>query len=340
MVPRHDTVAIAGTDGFAKAKTTFSARKIPPVGNAATLLDSEGQVAAGAIFFVDGAGTVRRMDSTGSVTIVAKFPINSAQQSISFAVSPDGKQVIAAVLTYPVNTPQSDPNQPPWGTFSGPWRLQVERATAGGSTVVLHQWQTNTDQYPNGPGGFTNMWMVAWDSQGPIALLGQNTGTQNAWFTNQHYFSGHLVRLNADGTAGASIGPTDCLPYWRPANRYFVCARINTNGPTPIFVVDLTGRTIWSGSIPLPPQAMPPGDFAPAPDGSKLAMDGQVVNLQNGSVIKLATDFQPQGWLDAGTLIGWIPQAHAAPHVAVLRLANPLHPEDWGFSGFFVGLLS
>jgi hypothetical protein len=303
------------------------------------VLDLEGQAAAAAIYFVDGVGTVRRMDANSAVSIVAKFPINSAQQSISFAVSPDGKQIIAAVLTYPVNTPQTNPSQPPWGTFSGPWRLQIEKASAGGSTVVLHQWQTNGTQYPNTADGFQNIWMVAWDSRGPIALVGQSTGTQNAWLSNQRYFSGHLARLNPDGTAAAAIGPDSCLPYWRPVHDRFICSGTLAGATSAVDVVGLDGNILWSGNAPA--ADIGPGDFALSPDGSRLAMDGEVVSLANNAVMRLARDFQPQGWLDANTLIGWIQQGGpTAPHIGIVHTAAPLLPEDWGFSGAFVGVLS
>jgi hypothetical protein len=334
MASRHDTVAIASLDGFAKAKTTFSARRIPSVGNAATLLDSEGQVVDGAIYFVDASGMVRRM-----VKRVAQFPISSAQQSISFAVSPDGSEVIAAVLTYPVNVPQTDPSQPPWGTFTGPWRLQIEKVTASGSASILHQWQSNTTQYPNASGGFQNIWLAGWDSQGPIALVGQNTGTQNAWLSNQRYFGGQFARLNSNGTPGAPIGPAGCLPYWRPVLGRFVCTGTNPGALGAVDVVGLDGRISWSGNAPAT-QNGNTGDFVISPDASRLAMDGEVVTLASNAVARINPNFQPQGWLDNGTLIGWLPQnGPTAPHMAILHLSAPQDPEDWGFSGSFVGLL-
>jgi RNA polymerase sigma factor (sigma-70 family) len=337
----HDTVVVAKADGFAIARTTFSARKIPGVGNALTLADLEGQVAAGAVYFVDGSGTVRRMTPDGGVTTVARFPIDSAQQSISFAVSPDGKGIMAAVLTYPLFTPGATLDQ---STATGPWRLQIEKAKAGGATVLLHQWQTNTNQGPNTADLFANIWLAGWDAQGPIALVGQAIGIQNSWLNNQRYF-GHFARLSADGTPGASIGPVDCLPYWRPIDGRFVCTGDNTAVTTQINVVDVNGKVLWSGIAPQPNQSslgVPgvPGDFVLSPDGIKLAMDGQVVTLASNAIQKLSPNFEPQGWLDANTLIGLIPVNGTVKHVGILRLDDPLHPEDWGFSGAYVGLVS
>ena len=333
---RHDTVALAKTDGFAVARSTFSARQIPGIGNAATVTDLEGEVAAGAVYFVDGSGTVFRMARDGAVTAVARFPINSGQQSISFAVSPDGKEIVAAVLTYPLFTPGATLEQ---STSTGPWRLQIEKATAGGATVTLHQWQADTNQYPNAADGFANIWFAGWDEQGPIALVGQAIGVQNSWVNNQFYFAGHFARLDADGTPGTSIGPAGCVPYWRPVNGRFVCYH---NSPAQIDVVDLKGNILWTGVAPRPDpsQFTLSGDFALSPDGTKLAMDGQVVTLASNASVQLAPNFAPQGWLDANTLIGLVGvNGRADGHVSILHLDDPLHPEDWGFSGAYVGLI-
>jgi hypothetical protein len=335
----HDTVAIAGPDGFAKAKTTFSPRHIPVSGNAATVLDLEAQVANDSVYFVDGSGVVRRVDAIGAVTTVATFSIDSSYQSISFVVRPDGKRVMAAILTYPKHQPSTDPNQP-FGTFSGPWRLQIESANAGGSSTTLHQWQAGTAQYPNGPEGFANIWMAGWDATGPIGLIGQPTATQNAWLSNQRYFAGSLSHINADGTPGSPIGPPNCLPYWRPLAGLFACTPSNPNGTNSVTVADVSGKVYFSGHPPNG-QYQTPGDFAISADGTRLAMDGQAVNLGSGATVQLASGFQPQGWLDNQTIIGWLPQnGPAAPHIGVLHLKDPQHPEDWGFTGTFIGLLS
>jgi hypothetical protein len=208
---------------------------------------------------------------------------------------------------------------------------------------MLHQWQTDTNRGPDAPdAGFANIWLAGWDAQGPIALVGQRTGTQNGWFNNQRYFAGHFARLNADGTAGASIGAADCLPYWRPINGGFACTRVNADATTQINLVDLNGNVLWSGIAPPPDQSGRgvQGDFGLSPDGTKLAMDGQVVTLASNAIQKLSPNFEPQGWLDANTLMGLIPVNGTVKHVGILRLSDPLHPEDWGFSGAYVGLVS
>ena len=336
----HDTAAIAGPDGFAVAKTTFSPRTIPVVGNAATVLDLEGQVAAGGLYFIDGTGVVRRLDPGGAVKTVATFAITSPQESASFAVSPDGTRLIAAVLTYPNHQDSSDPSQP-FGTFTGPWRLELEAADAGGSTSTIRKWESATTQYPNSATGFTNFVLAGWDEQGPIVLAHATTGTQNAWLDQQHWFVGNLARLHADGTVGPVIGPADCLPYWRPVAGRLVCTGTpgdNQSG-TPVSVVSLDGSVVWSGNAPALGPSQLTGGFALSPDGTRLAMDGQVVTLTSGAALHLPANFTPEGWLSADTIIGLIPGTHAAGTLGIVHTQDPQHVEDWGFSGGFVGTL-
>jgi hypothetical protein len=336
----HDTAAIAGLDGFAIAKTTFTPRTIPAIGNAAPVLDLEGQVAAGGLYFMDGKGVVRRLEPGGGVKTVASFPIASPQQTASFAVSPDGTHLMAAVLTVPNNSPSSDPNEP-FGHFSGPYRLQLEAAAAGGSTSIVKSWQSGTNQPPDSPGGFTNIVLAGWDGQGPIALIHGATGTQNAWLDNQRWFAGSIARLHPDGTLGAPIGPADCLPSWRPTAGRFVCTKTptGTQSGTPVTVVTLDGNVVWNGVAPTAGPGQTAGGFALSPDGTRLAMDGQVVTLTNNATVRLATNFTPEGWLTSDTIIGLIPQERTAGTLGIVRLSDPQHPQNWGFSGAFVGTL-
>ena len=89
----NSTVAIAGLDGYARAKAHFTPRSTPYIPDAAVVLAPEAHVVAGVVYFVDGHGVVRTLDRTGRVRLVATFPLTQKQQEISFAVSPDGKRL-------------------------------------------------------------------------------------------------------------------------------------------------------------------------------------------------------------------------------------------------------
>lgn len=322
-----DTVAIAGLDGYAVARASFAPRSIPDVGPAGTILQLPAQVADGAVFYIDGKGVVRRLDPSGAVKVVATFPITSTQQEVSFAVSPDGQHLMATVFTVPT---------PVIGT-PGPYRLQLESATAGGATTVVAQWQgqgTDPTQL-----GFTHFAVVGWDADGPIGEVGAGgIGTQNAWLDGQRWFAGWLARVSADGSLGARIGP-DCLPFWRPLNGRFACTVAGNSG-TSVQVGDMKGNVLWGK--PAPSISGLSGPFYLSPDGAKIAITGGILT-PDGSTRQLSATFRPQGWLDNGTIIGWIPagtssggaptQAVAAFHLDTGQL------ENWGFAGTFVGIV-
>jgi len=58
-------------------------RRLP---SAVISLASKPYVAAGAVYYSDGSGVVRRLDPTGKIATVATFPLTSAAQTLSFAV--------------------------------------------------------------------------------------------------------------------------------------------------------------------------------------------------------------------------------------------------------------
>src|SRR6266446_2381312 len=99
----YNTVAIAGLDGYARAKTTFTPMPVPALGCMGAVLPPSAHVAAGKVFFADAKGVVRSLAISGAVTTVATFPMTSTQQMLSFAVSPDGGRILGTVFTAPKN---------------------------------------------------------------------------------------------------------------------------------------------------------------------------------------------------------------------------------------------
>jgi hypothetical protein len=333
-----DTVVIAGSDGYAVARATFAPRSTPDVGNAATVLQLPAQVADGAVFYIDGGGVVRRLDPSGAVKVVATFPITSTQQEVAFAVSPDGRHLVATVFTFPtmVVTPGAT-DAPPWGTPHGPYRLQFETATAGGATTVVRQWESQGSD--SSQLGFTDFAVVGWDAEGPIAEVGAGgLATQNAWLDGQRWFTGWLARVGADGNLAARIGP-DCLPFWRPFNGRFVCT-VSGNSGTSMKVVDMKGAVMWGN--PAPANAGLSGPFYPSPDGTKVAVTGAILKA-DGSTRPSSPSFRPQGWIDNGTMIGWISTGQSIGGVGTEAVAvyhlDTGQLENWGFAGTFVGIV-
>jgi len=84
------SVEIVDSTGHVHAQTTFQPPPAPMIGNAAALLQSPVRTAAGAAYFADSTGQIRKLTPDGTVSMVAKFPLTSTQQELSYAVSPDG----------------------------------------------------------------------------------------------------------------------------------------------------------------------------------------------------------------------------------------------------------
>lgn len=334
-----DTVAIAGLDGYARAKVQFTPRGSAYIPDAAVLRMPEAHVAAGGVYYIDGKGVVRELQASGANRQVATFPVAPTQQVISFAVSSDGSKIIAAVLTLPAVGPLPSPGGAPWPPLIGPWKLDIDLATSGGSTQTLHQWTSTAE--PNQPGGFSNIVIVSWDAQGPMAVVGSNVATQNAAFNGQQLFGGHFARIDlGTGLPGAQIG--NCQgnftgPWSASSDGTTICAVANDGGGSTV-TVQKPGQAIWE--IPIPESRQVVGDFVLAPDGTRLAMDGEVVGREG---VPLPATFEPEGWLDDQTLIGYevLPAGqYTSPRMYYVWLQDSTLANDLGFSGRFVGVVS
>ena len=345
---QHNVVAIAGLDGYARAKSTFKPRQVPVVGNAATLLAPEAVIASGSVYFIDGTGVVRRLGPAGDVAAVASFPLTQKQQEVSFAVSPDGQKIVAASLTLPDIQWPPPPSPAPSPTSAGSYVLQVLEADAGGPTTVLSRWDSvNSPDMPGG-GGFQMLRLVGWDGDGPVALVGAYLGTQNGLFDRQTLFGGRFAHLDLKtGLARQQIlgacpgGPANgtwTQPWSISPDGLVVCAVMNAK----VSVRKPDATKVLETSYPGPHGLG--GSFALSPNGRRLAMDGQVVDVA-GTIIGLPPSFRPQGWLDNVTVVGGIAmgplsRCHGSFELGFVRLSAPNQVQDLGFCADFVGVVN
>jgi hypothetical protein len=284
------------------------------------------------VFYADGGGVVHRLDASGKDRTVTTFPLTSPEQELSFAVSPDGKRLMAARLTFPkLTSPSSGP--PP--TSTGNWMLDILKASAGGSATQLQHWQAPPTTYPGAADAFQTVFVVGWDGAGPIALVGGGIGTQQNLFDGQRFFGGHLAYLGLDGRTGQSIGGQGCQPFAPPTANRVICAEYS-GAAVSVSVRELDGRIVWSASLPSPPSGYP-GGFVLSPDGQRLAMDGQILTLASGATVSLPNTFTPAVFLGADQLVGTI---QGGTHVvATVHLTPTPTLDNWGFSGQVVGSL-
>jgi hypothetical protein len=320
----HDVVAIAGTDGYARARQTFKPRTIPFVG-AGAIMQPEARVAAGAVFYIDATGVVRRLSVDGSVAQVTSIPFGQPQQEVSFAVSPDGNRVVASVLTLPDKNPDEqmrEPYRPGSHAF-----IELFAADVGGPARSLGR----TDL-----GSFSNtsqiLRVVGWDGGGPVVTLQQSLGTQQGslgtWFEGMQ-----LAHLDTSGHPGPAFTPADCMPWQELEDASVLCS---SGGFGNVTLIDAGGKTL----------AAFPGAFGPfltiSPDKAWLAYLGGA-QKRNGTRVKLPDHFFPQGWLDATTIVGYQDLNYGSGgtvgNMALVRIADPSHLDDLGFTGVLAGVL-
>jgi hypothetical protein len=314
-----NTVAIAGLDGYARAKTTFIPMPVPDAGCIGALLPESAHVAAGHVYFADGTGAVRSLSAQGQIANVAKFPMTSNQQMLSFAVSPDGSRLLGAVLTVPSKVMScSGPS-----SYAG-LTLDVYAAAAGaGSTLLYHQ---------NLADGKV-MELTGWDAMGP-------RGTYPAVWASQGGgpASGLGVAARIDGVTGKVLGqvadPQACRVWDTGASGDFVCipdgvSRVNIRKPD--------GSEIWHATPTTPTNSL----FSPflSPDEQQVVVAGAGTDTtelwaRNGSRVLLPASCC-SGWLDSTTLIGGAGPAA----LFYVRLSAPNTTVPLGFSGLFVGAL-
>jgi hypothetical protein len=316
-----NTVAIAGLDGYARAKTAFVPMPVPTMGCIGAIIPESAHVAAGKVYFADGKGVVRSLSVTGQVTKVATFALTSSQQMLSFAVSPDGSRLLATVFTLPAK-----PNVACTGTPDTGYALDVYSAPAGGaSTLLYHQSLQSTPA--------NVMALTGWDAVGPVGTSPTVWATQGGGPASQ---LGVAVRIDA-GTGKVLrqvADPSSCQVWEVAASGDFVCI---PQGSSKVNVRRPDGSEIWQFTATAPVNAIYNPFLAPDEQHvvvSGTAYDTEQVGAKDGSRVNLAGGpFGAQGWLDSRTLIG----GTTGTKLAYVRLSAPRTVVSLGFAGLFVG---
>ncbi len=327
----NNTVLIVDATGAVKAKATFTPRKAPFVGEAAALLQPEARVAAGKVFYQDNAGAIRSLSPDGAVSDVTSFGITSPQQVLSFAVSPDASQLMASVLTLPLEV--TDPSTGRPELAAQPYTIEIRVNT--GNTVKVVRQQSFTPPASGQPGasGALLLSVVGWDSAGPIATLNTMLGTQTSLQGRRWY--GQAARLDANGQPGSVLGGSSCWAWSALADGTTLCSD-----------VEQTTASLRTGAGAII-HALPAGQpnayayLTLAPDGGNFtyaAFDcsSPTVVSAAGAVTALPSGFCLQGWMDGQTLAG---TAIGNGHLAIVHLAQPNTYQDLGLGGLFVGVL-
>ena len=336
-------LAIVGLDGRVRARTTFNPPKAAVVGCEGGYVTNVVQVAAGAVYYMDDTGLVRRLSVSGAITQVARFPIRTSQQLLWLAVSPDGKSLMAATMVYPPLSASWDPSKGCPVHDAGRTHEELDLAAAGGSTTTLSD-QTDPQHV---------MSLGGWDAAGPVAV----PDTQLAYigYIDGTTWGGAAVHLDLHGRpSGVSIGGSDCQPlFGETRDGHLVC--YTPKQPT---VRDSAGHVVWTLKALDPKDEYDYGVVALSPDASRVAFriqkalsyDSSVIRSRDGTRIGLGSTFDPQGWLDDQTVIGaqgslqptcvGCPAGFQPTTLGLISVSAPTQVKDLAISGRFLGVLS
>jgi hypothetical protein len=292
------------------------------------VLQDEARVAAGRVYYADGAGVIRTLSPEGAVAEVARIPFSGGQQELSFAVRPDGKLLEAAVLTLPPVASKPDqtrPDPPPvWD--AGSLSIDLYRVLPGQPPVkILHQVWAQDSAQP-----WPDYQAVGYD-QGIVYTMPTVLGMQQP-YSGYRWF-GQAVHLSTSGgSPSAPLGGSSCTPEASNGAGIFVCLDQHARNPS---LRDANGSLVW---------AFPNADenysyFTFSPSGNRLACfkfgqatpaQGQVITLRGETIAHLSADFRPRAWLDENTLLGDDDPFQGTRQLAYVRLSDPGSIHDLG----------
>jgi len=301
----YDTVAIAGYDGFARARQTFKPRAIPVLpGGGTPVLPPPAVVTDGAVYYADGDGVVRRLQPDGVVTQIADFG-TSPQQELWFGVSPDGRRLAATVVTVPA--------------AGGTWTVDLDTATPGAAVGRV----SHTDLGAATP---SPALIAGWDLGGPLLTLDTPLVAAAGYVGGWQYHGSGLAHLDSSNLPGPPLGGAGCMPWSSAPDGSILCV-----GST-LTVRDPAGNVLWT---------VPAGSFQAAgralsPDAAHVATSTVVIAL-DGWAGKLPNGFVAEGWSDPDHLVGQIEDPAGKGDADYVTVGDALRGHNLGFAGVIVG---
>ena len=327
-----DTIAIADLNGIARAKATFTPMRVPTTGcYGGTPMPIPATTAAGAAFFADSTGVVRKLGVDGSVTTITTFPVVSAQQVLSFVVSPDGAHLLGAILTL-APRPAGDPCGPnaKFSFLYGDPTNDVYSADAGAAPRLLyHETWSPSAQTPT-----TLLVLKSWTAAGPRGTYPSIIALQGAGPTGA---DGTAVRV--DPVTGKVLGPvvqsTCILPVVAASGDYSCLPSdvLSRDADSSMIVFRPDGTELWRGVAKGEDRY---GHGLLAPDESHLVTFASIIG-RDASRSPIPAVF-PMGWVDSRTLLVFdnrmSPGSGATGYIS---LDDPSKVVNLGFDGHFAG---
>ena len=327
-------VAIVDLSGRVIARARFTPRTQPFLGNAGAVLPPQGQATSRGVYFADRAGVIRLLQPSGDVKTITTIPITSSQQEISFAVSPDDREILASRITFPKRAADASMTKP---FAPGPVTVDVFRWQEGqGARRVSHEdySQSVLDNLYSNP----LLVIVGWNDDGPIGLINTTYASQypipSRWF-------GDAVHVSVSGNAGGRL----C--------RAGFALSSTTSGTTAcqvgkrIDVVDRSGRRIWAARWD-PGIYVHPADNSAflSPDGLRLCLFPPRSNAHmhlfdaSGRARTARGSIACRGWVSSTLLIGTTTGAIDDFPLGTMSIQDLTTSHALGISGTFVGVVS
>lgn len=314
----HSRVQIMDIDGKVVATADFTPRTLPIVG-ASPLLQDEARVAAGKVYYADGAGVIRTLAPDGTISVVVTIPFKGGQQEMSFAVSPDGKVLEAAVVTFP--PPASNPRETPADPFWDPGNLSVDLYRVlppQRPSNILHQDWTQDSAKP-----WPTYQAVGYDSE---ALFTMPTvlGTQQP-YNGSRWFGPAVHYTTLGGLPSAALGGSGCDAKAANGAGMYVCMDQRLTNPA---LRKADGSLVWA----FPNAGENYSYFAFAPSGNRLAYfkfsqstpaRTEVITTSGELIAHLNTDFRPRAWLNEETLLGESVPFQGTRQIAYVVISSP-----------------
>ncbi|HET7465310.1 MAG TPA: hypothetical protein VFL29_01475 [Candidatus Dormibacteraeota bacterium] len=332
----YNTVVITDLRGSVKAQATFDPLPTPALGCMGAILPPMAHVVGNRVYYADGHGTIRTLAPDGSTATVARLPLTSAQQMLSFAISPDASRLLGAIFTAPANAFPCDGSQPTgsysYAAYSGP--------VGGSMQLVAHQTWASVPQV---------MAFTGWDAVGPVGSYPSVWASQGGGPASTLGVKARIDPVTLRATELGSSG--SCLVWDSNATGSYVCEVVpatldaQQKVQTRISVRAPDGHEDWGFTVTDENEASRP--FL-SPGGEHVVVccsfdpQSEFVYARDGGHRLLAGRFSADGWLDANAVYGWTDATNENPHgvVAYVALNAPDTIVRLGLSGQVVGSLS
>jgi hypothetical protein len=273
------------------------------------MLQAPALVAGSGVYYLDGNGAVRVLRANSAPKVVVTFSQRGNAYETWFAVSPDGSNIVAGVMTFDTA-----------GSY-----FNLYTAKAGGSPA-----QTVNAEAAGPPDGMVKVpFPVGWISSGPVAMDPDSLTTQMAWFGGPL----QVLTFGPGGVQGSSVGGPDCRSASITPTGLIPCISSNEL----VSVRNAAGNLIWTTHVP----GVNARSIYLSADGQAIS-DGQRVESHAGGALQMPQGFRVEGWLDSNTVIGTVtpPGGGGEGNLSWISLGDPTTVHDLGFKGDFVATLA